>query len=98
MGFQKYTKVGAYVAYAGLPTAVFSIFLKQIYINGNIVSETWKYWSTESCKAVLKALSVDFISKEEKKYNPEFVKKIQESRKQVKEGKVTTIKLEDLWK
>ncbi len=52
----------------------------------------------KAVKAVLKALSVDFISKEEKKYNPEFVKKIQESRKQVKEGKVTTIKLEDLWK
>ena len=52
----------------------------------------------KAVKAVLKALSVDFISKEEKKYNPEFVKKIQESRKQAKEGKVTTIKLEDLWK
>jgi uncharacterized protein DUF2683 len=52
----------------------------------------------KTVKAVLKALSVDFIAKEERKYDPEFVKKIQESRKQAKEGKVITVKLENLWK
>ncbi len=49
-------------------------------------------------KAVLKALDVDFIVKKEKSYDPAFVKKIQESRKQAKDGKVTVIKPEDLWK
>ena len=32
----------------------------------------------------------------EKPYNPEFVAKIQESRQQAKEGKVTRVKKEDL--
>ena len=49
-------------------------------------------------KAILKALNVDFTAKKEKSYDPEFVKKIQDSRKQVKEGKVVMIKPEDLWK
>ena len=31
-------------------------------------------------------------------YNPEFVAKIERSRQQLKEGKVTRIKIEDLWK
>jgi hypothetical protein len=31
-------------------------------------------------------------------YNSKFVAKIKESRRQVKEGKVTYIKIEDLWK
>ena len=52
----------------------------------------------KAVKAVLKVLNVDFVSKNEKKYNPEFVKKIEESRKQVKEGKVSRIKPENLWK
>ena len=52
----------------------------------------------KAVKAVLKVLNVDFISKKEKKYDPEFVKKIQESRKQVKQGKVSIIKPENLWK
>ena len=52
----------------------------------------------KAVKAVLKVLNVDFTLKKEKKYNPEFVKKIQESRKQAKEGKVNTINTKDLWK
>ena len=31
-------------------------------------------------------------------YDPEFVAKIERSRQQLKEGKVTRIKIEDLWK
>ena len=35
---------------------------------------------------------------DESPYDPEFVKKIEKSRQQLKEGKVTRIKIEDLWK
>jgi len=52
----------------------------------------------KTVKAILKALNVDFIAKKEKGYNPEFVKKIQESRKEAKEGKVVMLKPENLWK
>ena len=52
----------------------------------------------KAVKAVLKVLNVDFISKKEKEYDAEFVKKIQESRKQVKEGKTNTIDTRNLWK
>lgn len=52
----------------------------------------------KAIKAVLKVLNVDFVSKKEKQYDPEFVKKIEESRKQAKEGKVTGINVKDLWK
>jgi hypothetical protein len=52
----------------------------------------------KAVKAVLKALNIDLISKKEKEYKPEFVKKIQESRKQAKEGKVTSIDPKNLWK
>jgi hypothetical protein len=48
-------------------------------------------------KAVLKALKVDFVSKKEKNYNPEFVKKILKSKTQAKGGKVTKIDVENLW-
>lgn len=49
-------------------------------------------------EAVLKALKVDFNKEEESPYNPEFVAKIKQSEKNFKEGKFTTIKVEDLWK
>ena len=52
----------------------------------------------KAIKAILKVLNVDFVSKKEKQYDPEFVKKIEESRKQAKEGKVTGINVKDLWK
>ncbi len=41
----------------------------------------------KAVKAILKVLNIDFTSKKEKVYNPEFVKKIQESRKQGKRWK-----------
>jgi hypothetical protein len=50
-------------------------------------------------KAFLKALKMSFeIKKEEKPYNPEFVKEILESRKQYENGQFSAIKTEDLWK
>jgi len=48
-------------------------------------------------KAVLKALNIDYITKKETAYNPEFVEKIRESRNQAKEGKLTKFSIEDLW-
>jgi len=53
----------------------------------------------KAIKAVLKALHIDFTTKKkEKAYNPEFVKKIQDSRKQAKEGKLSTVDTKNLWK
>lgn len=49
----------------------------------------------EAVEAVLKALDVAF-QKEESPYDPEFVAKIEQSKKQVKEGKTTRVKKEDL--
>jgi len=46
-------------------------------------------------KAVLKALKIKF-EVAEKPYNPDFVTKITESRKQANEGKVTRVKKENL--
>jgi hypothetical protein len=51
-------------------------------------------------KAIFKALDIPFDKKKTGKspYNPEFVKKIEESREQIKAGKGVRIKVEDLWK
>jgi hypothetical protein len=47
-------------------------------------------------KAVLRALDVTFRKEEESPYNPEFVAKIKRSEQQIKEGRVTSVKKEDL--
>jgi hypothetical protein len=47
-------------------------------------------------KAMLKALKVKFEVSEDKPYNPEFVAKMNQSIKQVKEGKTTKLNMEDL--
>ena len=47
-------------------------------------------------KAFMKALKIKFEISKESPYNPEFVEKIQESRKQAKKGKVTRVKREEL--
>ena len=47
-------------------------------------------------KAILKALDVSFRNEGESPYNPEFVAKIKKSEQQIKEGKVTSVKKEDL--
>jgi len=52
----------------------------------------------KAVKAVLKALKVSFVAQEAKEYDPAFVKKIEASRKQAKEGKVTRIDTKTLWK
>jgi hypothetical protein len=49
---------------------------------------------TNVLKAVMEALNIKF--EEEKPYNKEFVTKIQASRKQVEEGKVTKVAKEDI--
>lgn len=52
---------------------------------------------SNALKAVLKALKIKFeINKENKPYNPEFVAKIKESKKQHENGDYTTVKKEDL--
>lgn len=47
-------------------------------------------------KAFMQALKIKFEVSKEESYNAEFVEKILESQKQVKEGKVTRVKKENL--
>ncbi|MFA7326265.1 MAG: DUF2683 family protein [Candidatus Kapaibacterium sp.] len=47
-------------------------------------------------KAFLQALKIKFEVSKIESYNPEFVKKVLESRKQAKEGKVTRVEKENL--
>jgi len=49
-------------------------------------------------KYLLKVLKIDFISEKGQTYDEEFVKKIEESKTQAEEGKLTVIDTEDLWK
>ena len=50
----------------------------------------------KALKAFMKALDIKFEVSKEQEYNPEFVKKLLESRSQIKEGKVTRVKKENL--
>lgn len=55
----------------------------------------------EALKAFMKALKIKFEIKKEKAYNPEFVAKIEKSRKDFKNGKgrkITIDELNSLWK
>ena len=47
-------------------------------------------------KVFLEALKIKFEFTKEAQYNPEFVEKIQESKKQITEGKYTDVKVENL--
>jgi hypothetical protein len=51
-------------------------------------------------KNLAKEMGMSFETKqeEEKPYNPEFVAKIMRSREDSRQGRVTVIKTEDLWK
>lgn len=49
-------------------------------------------------KAFAKALKIKFEVANDKTYDPEFVKKIQKSRKQAREGKTVKLDFDDLWK
>ena len=48
-------------------------------------------------KSLAKSLGFE-IEKEDKPYNPEFVKEILEAQQSIKDGKGVKISLEDLWK
>lgn len=50
----------------------------------------------EALKAFMHALKIRFEVSNADSYNPEFVKKVLESRQQAEEGKVTRIKKENL--
>ena len=52
----------------------------------------------EAIKALLKTFEGEFEFEEESPYGPEFVKKIEESRQQIAEGKFRKISLDDIWK
>ena len=49
-------------------------------------------------KDFFQALKIKFEVAEESPYNPEFVAKIQKSRKQAIEGKTVKLALDDIWK
>jgi hypothetical protein len=50
----------------------------------------------EAVKAFMKALKVKFEISKDSPYNPEFVAKIEKSKQQVLEGKVTRVEKENL--
>lgn len=66
----------------------------------NIVAFTNDNDKINAIKAVMKAFKIKFeISKvQEKPYSPEFVAKIKESKQQFKDGKFSTLSLDDVWK
>lgn len=49
-------------------------------------------------ESLAKSLGFEITKKEDKPYNPEFVKEILEAEKSIEEGRGISIKLEDLWK
>ena len=49
-------------------------------------------------KAFFEALKIKFEVAKDSPYDPEFVAKIENSRKQAAEGKTTKISLDDIWK
>ncbi len=49
-------------------------------------------------KAFFEALKIKFEVAKDSPYDPEFVKKIEKSRKQASEGKTVKIDLDDIWK
>ncbi len=48
--------------------------------------------------AFFEALKIKFEVAQESPYNPDFVAKIQKSRKQATEGKTVKIELDEIWK
>lgn len=49
-------------------------------------------------KVIMQCLKIKFEISRESAYDPNFVAKVIESRKQVKEGKTVKMKLSDIWK
>jgi hypothetical protein len=64
----------------------------------NIKAYTADNSQIDAIKAFMKALKIKFEVAEESPYNPEFVAKIQKSRKQAMEGKTVKISLDEIWK
>ena len=68
----------------------------------NIKAHTMDASQIEAIKAFMKALKIKFeLSKEQSPYNPEFVKKIEQGDKDLKNGKgrkVSIEELDNLWK
>jgi len=65
-------------------------------MSSTIIIHTENKEQENALKAFAKALKMKFEVSEDKPYDPEFVEKIQESRQQAKEGKVTRVKKENL--
>jgi hypothetical protein len=66
----------------------------------NITAHTEDDAQIDAIKAVIKAFKIKYsISKpHDLPYNPNFVAKIEKSRKQAAEGKTVKISLDDIWK
>lgn len=63
-----------------------------------LIVETKSPEQLTAVEAVLKLLKVSFKKAEDTPYDPEFVEKILQGRKDVKDGKGVKIKTSDLWK
>ena len=64
----------------------------------NITAYTDNLQQIDAIKAFMKALKIKFEVKPESPYDPEFVQKIEESRKQASTGQTVKIDLDDIWK
>jgi hypothetical protein len=64
----------------------------------SIFIETENKEQIKAIKAFLKLINVSYKTKKDKKYDPEFVKKIIESSKEADDGKLTTLDVKNLWK
>jgi hypothetical protein len=64
----------------------------------NIKAYTANPQQIDAIKAFMKALKIKFEVKPESPYDPEFVKKVENSRKQASEGKTVKINIDDIWK
>lgn len=64
----------------------------------NITAYTDNSQQIDAIKAFMKALEIKFEVKPESPYDPEFVQKIEESRKQASAGQTVKIDLDDIWK
>lgn len=62
----------------------------------NIIAQTEDDSQIEAVKAFMKALKIKFEISKEKSYNTEFVKKIEKSKQEFKEGKSIRVEKEDL--
>jgi hypothetical protein len=64
----------------------------------NITAHTEDPSQIEAIKAVIKAFKIKFSISKTNEYDPEFVAKIEESRKQALQGKTVKIDLDEIWK